>query len=91
MDSGLGVEDISAVLLAGGSSRMPVVQMFLSRLFRRDIVVGSEPDLLIARGIGIYTGIKERNEELKDILMTDVCPFPWGRRLWGMCPVVPVK
>lgn len=91
MDSGLGVEDISAVLLAGGSSRMPVVQMFLSRLFGRDIVVGSEPDLLIARGIGIYTGIKERNEELKDILMTDVCPFSLGTEIVGDVPGGPSK
>lgn len=83
MDSGLGAEDISGVLLAGGSSRMPVVQMFLSRLFERDIVMGKDPDLLIARGIGIYTGIKERNEELKDILMTDVCPFSLGTEIVG--------
>lgn len=90
-DSGLGLEDISGVLLAGGSSRMPVVQMFLSRLFGRDIVVGNEPDLLIARGIGIYTGIKERNEELKDILMTDVCPFSLGTEIVGDVPGGPGK
>jgi len=91
MDSGLGVEEISRVLLAGGSSRMPVVQMFMSRLFGRDIVVGSEPDLLIARGIGIYTGIKGRSEELKDILMTDVCPFSLGTEIVGDVPGGPGK
>lgn len=91
MDSGRGLEDISGVLLAGGSSRMPAVQMFLSRLFKRDIVVGSEPDLLIARGIGIYTGIKERKEEVKDILMTDVCPFSLGVEIIGDTPGGPGK
>ncbi len=51
-DSGLGLEDITNILLAGGSSRMPAVQMFLRRLFQRDVITGEEPDLLIARGLG---------------------------------------
>ena len=82
-DAGLGISDISQVLLAGGSSRMPAVQMFLSRLFGRGITAGVEPDFLVARGIGIYAGIKERQEEVKDILMTDVCPFSLGLRVQG--------
>lgn len=85
-DSGLDLEDITGVLLAGGSSRMPAVQMFLSRLFQRDIVLGEMPDLLIARGLGLYTGIMERKEELKDIVMTDVCPFSLGVGTVGDTP-----
>lgn len=90
-DSGVGLDDITNVLLAGGSSRMPVVQMFLSRLFGRDVIVGEDPDLLIARGVGIYTGIKERREEVKDILMTDVCPFSLGTATAGNMPGDPEK
>lgn len=90
-DSGQRLDDITYVLLAGGSSRMPAVQMFLSRLFERDVIVGEEPDLLIARGIGIYTGIKERREELKDILMTDVCPFSLGTSVAGNVPGSPAR
>lgn len=90
-DSGVGLDDITNVLLAGGSSRMPVVQMFLSRLFGRDVIVGEDPDLLIARGVGIYTGIKERREEVKDILMTDVCPFSLGTATAGNVPGDPEK
>jgi len=82
-DSGLTLADISCILLAGGSSRMPAVKLFLSRLLGREVETVSEPDLLIAQGIGVYTGIKERNEELKDILMTDVCPFSLGIEVVG--------
>ena len=70
---------------------MPAVQMFLSRLFQRDVMVGEEPDLLIARGLGVYTGIKERKEEVKDILMTDVCPFSLGTLTAGNAPGDPEK
>lgn len=91
MNSGLALEDITRVLLAGGSSRMPVVRMFLSRLFGREVVTGEEPDLLIAKGVGIYTGIKGRNEDIKDILMTDVCPFSLGTEVVGDTPGGPGK
>ncbi len=90
-DSGLGLEDITNVLLAGGSSRLPAVQMFLSRLFERDVMIGEEPDLLIARGLGVYTGIKERREEVKDLMMTDVCPFSLGTSTAGNAPGDPEK
>ena len=78
MDGGLSPDDISKVLLAGGSSCMPTVSLYLGKLFGRSIKAGTEPDYLIATGLGIYTGIKERKEEIKDIMMTDVCPFSLG-------------
>jgi len=90
-DSNCGLDEISTVLLAGGSSRMPAVQLFLSRLFGRELLMGEEPDLLIAKGIGIYTAIKERNAELKDILMTDVCPFSLGTEIAGPTPDAPKR
>ena len=82
-DAGLQLTDITQVLPAGGSSRMPAVQSFLSRLFGREICVGAEPDYLIARGIGLYAAIRERREEIRDILITDVCPFSLGIRVQG--------
>ena len=82
-DAGLQLSDISQVLLAGGSSHMPAVRMFISRLFGRKIEALMEPDFLVANGIGIYTGIKERKEELRDIIVTDVCPFSLGIQVQG--------
>lgn len=91
LDSGRDMDEITTILLAGGSSRMPAVQLFLSRLFGRDIVLGEEPDLLIAKGLGIYTAIKGQDEEMKDILMTDVCPFSLGTEIVGDAPGAPAK
>ena len=55
----------------------------MERLFERELTNEGRPDFFIAEGIGIYTGIKERKEELQDILMTDVCPFSLGIRTAG--------
>lgn len=90
IDSRLNLSDIDNILLAGGSSRMPAVQVLLERLFQRHIPLVSRPDLLIAQGIGVYTGVKERNGEVKDIMMTDVCPFSLGIETEGekMCMMI---
>lgn len=57
---------------------MPVVSYFLSSYMgRKPRIVGS-PDELVSQGAGIYAGIKERNEDLKELLLTDICPFSLG-------------
>ena len=33
---------------------------------------------IVAMGAGIYAGIKERKEELHDLVLTDTCPFTLG-------------
>ena len=77
-DSGYSVTDINEIILAGGSSKMPVVSYFLqSILGKKPIMIGS-PDEVIAQGAGIYAGIKARKEEIRDMLLTDICPFTLG-------------
>lgn len=77
-DSGFYMEDINEIILAGGSSKMPVVSYFLqSILGKKPIMIGS-PDEVIAQGAGIYAGIKARNEKIRDMVLTDICPFTLG-------------
>lgn len=70
-----GIEDI---VLVGGSCKMPVVQKYLSALFGREVVAAAECDDYVALGTGVLTGIIGREEEIGDIVMTDVCPFSLG-------------
>lgn len=69
---------IRRVVLVGGSSRMPVFHDFLEKLMSARPVIAAEPDRIVALGAGVCAGIKERREELQDIVMTDVCPFSLG-------------
>lgn len=66
------------VVLVGGSSRMPVFHDFLEKLMSARPVIAADPDKIVALGAGVCAGIKERREELQDIVMTDVCPFSLG-------------
>lgn len=77
-DSGRRMEDVDEIILVGGSSKMPVVGFFLLTAFGREAHTAASPDEIVAMGAGIYAGIKERKEELRDLVLTDTCPFTLG-------------
>ncbi len=77
-DSERTIEEIDEVVLVGGSSKMPVIAFYLETcLGKRPCAIGS-PDEVVALGAGIYAGIKERREEIRDLVLTDICPFTLG-------------
>ena len=57
---------------------MPIVREYLSYLFKRPIDQQKDADKMVANGLGVYCGIKMRKEEIKDVMLTDVCPFSLG-------------
>ncbi|WP_306544156.1 Hsp70 family protein [Anaerotignum sp.] len=69
---------VDDVVLVGGSAQLKALQNYLSDLFGRQVHVSPNPEKAIALGIGVYAGIKLRDEEMQDIVMTDVCPFSLG-------------
>jgi len=74
----LDKEDITDVILVGGSCKMPMVQKYISSIFNREITVDEEGDYLVGYGAGALTGIIRRESQISDIIMTDVCPFSLG-------------
>lgn len=77
-DSGRRMEDMDEIILVGGSSKMPVVGFFLLTAFGKEAHAAVSPDEIVGMGAGIYAGIKERKEELRDLVLTDTCPFTLG-------------
>ncbi len=69
---------IRDVILVGGSAQLAVFGDFLEELFGRRPHVAARPDEIVALGVGLCAGIKERAEDLQDLVMTDVCPFSLG-------------
>ncbi len=78
MDAGVSAGQISRIVLVGGSCKMPVVRQYIGHLLGRNDMETLEPDHMIALGCGVCAGIKERDEEVKDMLLTDICPFSLG-------------
>ncbi|MGN1088975.1 MAG: Hsp70 family protein [Huintestinicola sp.] len=77
-DSRLTIEEIDDIILVGGSCKMPTVQAFIERITGKKPCTDIDPDTAIAEGAGIFAGIKDRNDKLKDIILTDICPFSLG-------------
>lgn len=77
-DSGNKPEDIDEVIVVGGSGKMPIVQQYLKHILKKDKLYVYDPDKIVALGMGVYAGIKERDEDVKDVILTDVAPFSLG-------------
>lgn len=77
-DSRVELEDIDAVVLAGGSGKMPLVQSYMEQLFEQTPMVTGFSDQLIVRGLGLVCGVMERKDEVRDYILTDICPFTLG-------------
>lgn len=77
-DAGLKLTDIDEVLLIGGATRLSIVRDFLIRLFRKFPDTKLNPDETVALGAAIQAAMKERREEVKEVILTDVCSFTLG-------------
>lgn len=74
-DSGFSASELDSLILVGGSSQMPVLQHYLSDALNIPVLKEEHMDSLVALGLGKYIGIKQRDENIKDVVVTDICPF----------------
>jgi molecular chaperone HscC len=77
-DSGVRPADLDEIVLVGGASRMPLVSRLIARLFGRLPLRHVQPDEAIAIGACVLAGMKQRAEALREVVMTDVCPYSLG-------------
>ena len=82
-DAEIAKDAIDEVVLVGGSCKMPVVHKYIKHILKGIPVCLMNPDQMIAIGAGTYAGIKERDTEVKDMLLMDVCPFSLGTSVYN--------
>ena len=80
-DAGLQASDINEVVLVGGQTRMPKVQLEVERLFGREPHRGVNPDEVVAIGAAIQAGVLQG--DVKDVLLLDVTPLSLGLETLG--------
>ena len=78
MDAGVGADELDELVMVGGSSHMPSVRRYIARALDREPAAGARPDTAIAVGAGICSGMKVRASGLRELILTDVCPFTLG-------------
>ena len=82
-DGGVSPGDVDDLVMVGGSSRMPAVREYVSRTLGLEPASGAwgdafGPDTAVALGAGICAGMKNRAPDLRELVLTDVCPFTLG-------------
>ena len=77
-DSHMNIQEVKDIILVGGSCKMPTVAAYIEKLTGRKPCTDIDPDTAICLGAGIFAGMKNRNEDFKDVILTDICPFSLG-------------
>lgn len=80
-DAGMKPGDINAVILVGGSTRIPKVQQLVKELFGREGHKGVNPDEVVAAGAAIQGAVLAG--DVKDVLLLDVTPLTLGIETLG--------
>ncbi|MBS5703172.1 MAG: molecular chaperone HscC [Butyricicoccus pullicaecorum] len=72
------VGEVDEVVLVGGSCHMPLIQQYLRHILGKAPLCDFHAETTVALGAGIAAGIKERSQDLRDTVLTDICPFTLG-------------
>lgn len=75
-DAKLKPAEIDEVVLVGGSTRVPMVQEFVKKLFGKEPHKGVNPDEVVSIGAAIQGGII--SGEVTDVVLMDVTPLSLG-------------
>ena len=80
-DAGLKPVDLDAVVVVGGSTRMPAVRRAVAEFFSREPDISQHPDEAIALGATIQGGVL--SGALRQMILLDVTPLSLGIETFG--------
>jgi len=88
-DAGITADQVDAVILVGGQTRMPLVQETVRKFFGKEPHKGVNPDEVVAIGAAIQAGVLKG--EVRDVLLLDVTPLTLGIETLGgvATPIIP--
>ncbi len=77
-DAKITLLDLSRIIMVGGATRLPTIRSYVQEMtgIYPDYYV--DPDTSVAQGAAIAAAMKERNQDIEEIILTDVCPFTLG-------------
>lgn len=77
-DARIHPEQLDLVILVGGATRMPVIAQEAAKMFGKFPHSVLHPDEAVALGAAVQAALKQRHQDLQDLVITDVCPYSLG-------------
>lgn len=77
-DANVRLKDIDRVVLVGGATKLSFIRKFVGKLFHNLPDTSINPDEAVALGAAVQGAMKERKDSIKEVILTDVCPFTLG-------------
>ncbi len=70
--------EIDDIIMVGGGTKLSIVKKMVDKMMGKEINYKINPDEAVARGVAIQGALLSENQEIKDLVMTDICPYYVG-------------
>lgn len=71
-------EEVQDIIMVGGGTKLSIVRKVIEKMAGKTLDYKINPDEAVAVGAAIQGALLEKDKEIKNLVMTDICPYYIG-------------